>query len=529
MPGFRDKPIGDIARAAEIGQILVRHGAKSLAGALGVIPHPAKSIDPGELRPAAVVALLRDIGPVGIKLGQLLATRSDLFSRSWIAAFATLHDQVSPVPFEEIEPILAASWGADWRGEFTQFDEQPLASASVAQTYSASLLDGADVIIKVRRPGTAARMEADVRLLSRLAAVAEDRSPEIARYRPVEFLRTFGRNLAWEMDLAAEARACERIGGYLDTLGIKTPTIHWELTGIRVNVQERLYGTPASALEAGSTDPRVAAFARQYANAVLRMIILNGEFHGDPHPGNVFLIGEQDVGFIDFGSVGTLTKARREELVRLVMAIADEDTADVANVLLEWAGNPKVDRDGLTQNLDQLIGEFRGTVLSGIEFSHIFSRVFDLLRDYQLALPPDLAILLRTLLTAEGFARSFAPDYNIGEETRPIMLELFAERFSLGRNRANLKKVRRQLLALAAIMPDLLDNAAAIAKSGHVPVQIDPASFEKLAAIRRASQPVKGPVAAALIVSAALLANQSWVLASVAVALAGLVLLRKWR
>src|SRR3546814_10530412 len=96
------------------------------------------------------------------------------------------------------------------------------------------------------------------------------------------------------MDLAAEARACERIGGYLDTLGIKTPTIHWELTGIRVNVQERLYGTPASAIEAESTDPRVAAFARQYANAVLRMIILNGEFHGDPHPGNVFLIRSEE-------------------------------------------------------------------------------------------------------------------------------------------------------------------------------------------------------------------------------------------
>src|SRR3546814_20066970 len=103
-----------------------------------------------------------------------------------------LHDQVSPVPFEEIEPILAASWGADWRGEFTQFDEQPLASASVAQTYSASLLDGADVIIKVRRPGTAARMEADVRLLTRLAAVAEERSPEIARYRPVEDRKSAG-------------------------------------------------------------------------------------------------------------------------------------------------------------------------------------------------------------------------------------------------------------------------------------------------------------------------------------------------
>src|SRR3546814_14919533 len=119
------------------------------------------------------------------------------------------------------------------------------------------------------------------------------------------------------------------------------------------------------------------------------------------------------------------------------MAIADEDTADVANVLLEWAGNPKVDRDGLTQNLDQLIGEFRGTVLSGIEFSHIFSRVFDLLRDYQLALPPDLAILLRTLLTAEGCARSFAPR---SEERR--VGKSVAVRLALGGRRTVRKKKR---------------------------------------------------------------------------------------
>ena len=528
MSALPEKSIGNIARAAEIGQILVRHGAKNLAGALGIIPYPNGSIDPRELRPAAVVALLRDIGPVGIKLGQLLATRSDLFSEPWIAAFTTLHDQVSPVPFAAIEPVLASSWGEDWRADFAHFEEQPLASASIAQTYSATLRDGTDVIVKVRRPGTAARMEADVRLLIRLAAIAEARSPDIARYRPAEFLRTFGRNLAWEMDLAAEARACERIGGYLDTIGVKTPAIHWELTGLRVNVQERLYGTPASALGGRSDDPQVAGFAKRYANAVLRMIILNGEFHGDPHPGNVFLIGKQDVGFIDFGSVGTLTKARREEIVSLVMAIAAEETGEVANVLLEWAGNPNVDRGALASDLDQLIGEFRGTVLSGIEFSAIFSRVFDLLRDYQLVLPPDLAILLRTLLTAEGFVRSLAPDYHIAEETRPIMMELFAERFSFGNARASLKKVRRQIFGLSASLPDLLANAASIVRSGYVPVQLDPASVERLAAGRHEGQSIKGPVAAAFIVSAALLVDQSWLLGGASLALAGLVLLRKW-
>jgi ubiquinone biosynthesis protein len=381
MTASRVYPISNIARAAEIGQILVRHGAKNLAGALGVSPHPDGVIDPREFRPAAMVAFLRDIGPVGIKLGQLLATRSDLFTEHWITAFSTLHDQVAPVPFAHIEPVLASSWGEDWRSDFAQFEEQPLASASIAQTYSARLRDGSEVIVKVRRPGTSARMEADVRLLVRLAEIAEGRSPDIARYRPVEFLRTFGRNLAWEMDLAAESRACERIGAYLDTIGIKTPAIHWELTGLRVNVQERLYGRPASSLSISLGDPKVAAFARNYASAVLRMIILNGEFHGDPHPGNVFLIGEQDVGFIDFGSVGTLTKARRDEIVRLVLAIAGEETREVADVLLGWAGEPKVDRDALAVDLDQLIGEFRGTVLSGIEFSQILSLDYDLLRD----------------------------------------------------------------------------------------------------------------------------------------------------
>lgn len=114
------------------------------------------------------------------------------------------------------------------------------------------------------------------------------------------------------MDLAAESRACERIGAFLETIGVKTPTIHWELTGLRVNVQERLYGRPASSLGAVSDDPRVAAFAKSFANAVLRMIILNGEFHGDPHPGNVFLIGERDVGF-------SISAARGSNLVKCLI------------------------------------------------------------------------------------------------------------------------------------------------------------------------------------------------------------------
>lgn len=529
MSDVADKPIGELSRLTELGRIFARHGAKSLAGAMGIIPHAQKDLDHEQLRPAAVVALLGDVGPVGVKLGQLLATRGDLLSDDWINAFATLQDQVEPVPFSAIEPVFIASWGEEWEAEFTAFEREPIASASIAQTYAAALRDGTEVIVKVRRPGAAARLEADMRLLVRLAGVAARRSQDIARYRPVEFLQTFGKNLSREMDLAAEARACERIGGYLETLGAKTPAIHWDLTGLKINVQERLPGTPASQLDQTGGDAPNTAFAKRYADAVLRMMILNGEFHGDPHPGNVFRMEANQVGFIDFGSVGFLSGTRRQEIIQLIFAIAGEQARDAAGLLLEWAGNPPVDRDRLAIDLDELIAEFRGTVLSGVEFSVIFDRVFALLRDYRLVLPPDLAILLRTLLTAEGFVRSFAPDYNIAEETKPIVAELLSERFSLGATRKQLASLPGQLFGLSKLLPELTSSVTKIVRAGAIPVTIDGPGVAEQNQSPTANQAVKGPVVAALIVSAALLVDQSWILASVALAAALLALLWKWR
>jgi len=527
MKHDRENTVGELTRLAELGQIFARHGLKNLGSLLGIMPVSEKEPDPEDLRPASVVALLRDVGPVGIKLGQLLATRSDLFTQPWISAFGTLHDQVEPLPFDKIEPVIVSAWGSDWEREFAAFERKPIASASIAQTYVATLLDGSETIVKVRRPSMAARIEADMRLLIRLAGIAERRSSDIARYRPVEFLQTFGKNLAREMDLAAEARACERIGGYLEMLGVKTPAIHWELTGITINVQEAMTGMPASRRPT-SVPAENARFAKNYADAVLRMILLNGEFHGDPHPGNVFWMEGSQVGFIDFGSVGFLSGARRQEIVRLIFAIANEQTDKVADLLLDWAGNPIVNRAQLVVDLDELIGEFRGTALAGIELAAIFNRVFKLLRDYRLVLPPDLAILLRVLLTAEGFVRSLAPDYNIAEETRPIVMQLFAERFSIGAARDHFTKVRSGLLDVTASLPDLIEHVASIARSGTIRVSLDPASLNHLTREGDRTTSVKGPLVAALIVSAAILADQSLVLSGIALALGAFALFRKW-
>ena len=174
-----ENSVGELTRLAELGQIFARHGLKNLGSLLGFMPVSENEPDTEDLRPASVVALLRDVGPVGIKLGQLLATRSDLFTQPWISAFGTLHDQVEPLPFDKIEPVIVSAWGSDWEREFAAFERNPIASASIAQTYVATLLDGSETIVKIRRPGMASRIEADMRLLTRLAGLAERRSSDI--------------------------------------------------------------------------------------------------------------------------------------------------------------------------------------------------------------------------------------------------------------------------------------------------------------------------------------------------------------
>ena len=158
------------------------------------------------------------------------------------------------------------------------------------------------------------------------------------------------------------------------------------------------------------------------------MIVINGQFHADPHPGNVFFLDDGMLGLIDFGAVGTLLPKRREELVRLGLAIASQDTSGVVDILMLWAGDPDVDRFRLEEALAELIDRFSNVLLEQIDLSDIFQRVFALLREFHLTLPPDLALVLRTLLTAEGFVRRIDPHFNIASELAPIAKDLIRER-----------------------------------------------------------------------------------------------------
>lgn len=500
------EPMRERDRFAQLLLLFGRHGLRGLAARLGLGAAAADELEAA--RPEAVVAVLRDVGPVGVKFGQILAMRSDLLGPEWIGALSTLQDRVPPLPFEDIEPVIRETIGGPIEQTFASFEREALAAASIAQVHAATLLDGTPVIVKVRRPGIERIVDADLRLLRRLARAAERRVPEIARMKPDELLRYFAESLDREMDLSAEGRSSEAVGAFLGTLGIRTARFHWEISGRRMNAQERIDGIKATDLDAA----RAAGFdlpdlARTYAQAILRMIIFNGQFHADPHPGNVFFV-DGTLAFIDFGAVGNLLPRRREELVRLALAIAAEDTAGVVDILMDWAGDPDVDRHRLELALAELIERFRDIVLEQVDLAEIFELVFRLLREFQLALPPDLALVLRTLLTAEGFVRRIDPRFDIAAELAPLARELIAERTSPTRLRAEARKLLSAAGRAALSAPDMIGQIEKVARTGAIPVTLARADVERLRdsnRTRAAGDPFLIP--AALIVSASVLAS----------------------
>lgn len=516
---LREPSLNDRDRVAQILLLFGRHGLKGLAGLLGLGPARAEAALE-HTSPEAVVALMRDLGPVAVKFGQLLAMRSDLLEHQWTAALSTLQDRLPPLPFEMLRPIVEEAVGAPLGSAFRSFDEVALAAASIAQVHAATLTDGREVIVKIRRPGIERQVDADLRILRRLARLAQRRLPAIARLRPDELLRHLGENLAREMDLGAEARSSDSIGAFLTTLGVRTAGFEWELTGRRVNIQERLRGVPASDLDAAHRHGvPLAAMAHTYAQAVLRMVIINGEFHADPHPGNVYFLEGGGLAFIDFGAIGSLRPQRREELVRLGLAVATNDIAAAVDVLMAWAGDPPVDVRQLEHDIAELIARLSNVPLGEVDLAEFVPLAFRLLRQHQLALPPDLVLVLRTFLTAESFVRRMDPSFHIAAELGPLATELMRERASPARLKAEGVRLLGALGRVALLTPGLVGQLERFARTGAVPVSVSSADPERSGPHRRrAADPHLLP--AALAVAGAIVYAPEPRLAAVAVALA---------
>src|SRR5690606_18585219 len=296
-------------------------------------------------------------------------TRVDLLPPRWIEELSGLQNAVPAVGFEQIRPQLAEDLGADPETVFAALEQVPMAAASLAQAHRARLQDGTPVVLKVRRPGIRDVVEADLRLLAHLARIVEKQMPELRRYHPSDMLRQFAASLRRELDFAAECRNAERIArNFEGRADIVIPKVYWAWTCERLNVQECLDGIPGrdlAAVDAAGLD-RVQ-LARTGAGIVLKMVLEDGFFHADPHPGHIFYMPGGAIGVIDFGMVGHVSEPRRFQIVQLLHGLVDQDSGSVAEVLVDWTGDsPDVDEARLQESVGRFVDQYRGVPLKDL-------------------------------------------------------------------------------------------------------------------------------------------------------------------
>jgi len=475
----------DLPRLKEISGVLIRHGLGEFAQRLRMPRGKEKSDEwmSGQTSdssntlptPARVRLAFEELGPTFIKLGQILSTRVDVFSPDWIAEFEKLQNQVPPIDPGQVSQLIHAALGAAPEDLFCSFEPVPIGSASIAQVHRAVLHSGQTVAVKLRRPDIVNKVQADLRILTHLAALLETEFADSRRYQPQQIVKQFSRSLEREMDLEVEARSMERFSrDFAGDPHVVVPGVHWEYTNSAINVQDFMDGTCScrpSLLREKGFDP--AELARLGADAVLKMILVNGFFHADPHPGNVIFQQGPHIAFIDFGMVGRLSHARRDEIVDLLAALAQRDEGAMMDVLSEWTGSTQVDEALFASDIGELMFAYEHVPLKNISISQLIGDIMALIRDHSILLPPDLALLFKALITLEGLGRQLNPDFLLIDHLTPFVERLVRARYRPASLLQRGKRTLGETFAMVSGLPRDLARLGKDMRHGKFSVNLD--------------------------------------------------------
>ncbi|VFR16713.1 Ubiquinone biosynthesis monooxygenase UbiB [plant metagenome] len=485
--------VRDRQRLQEIVSVLLRHGFGEIAERLTLrtwlpgrdapLPPAVEAATPAQrLRMA-----LEQLGPTFVKLGQMLATRADLLPPEWTRELERLHAGVTPVPWDEIASQIEEDLGAPVGAVFPGFVTEPVAAASMAQVYRATLPDGGAVVLKVRRPGLRRAIEADLRLLDHLVALASQHWPALERYRPREVMANLAAALREELDFRQEGRNTDAIAAVLaQREDVLIPRIHWAWTSERLLVMDFVQGaSPGDSAAMAALGADGPVLARRGAEAFLQMAFEGGVFHADPHPGNLFALPGNRVAFIDFGMVGRLSPRRRQQLLSLVAAIVQADADGLAAVMLDVSEGGVPDLPELSRASERFVARHAGGVHNLVQ---ALEDLMAVVRDARLFLPADLALLFKALATADGMLRRLDPAIDLIAVAAPIVRREMLARHSPDEIAKRGKAAAAQLYGVVQDVPQVLRLVLYHLKQGKVNAQIEVQHLDRVSgALERAA------------------------------------------
>lgn len=432
--------IRHINRYREVASVLARHGFGLILEEMGLInllslPKRIFRIEE-EVDPQTLGARLRkaieELGPTYVKMGQIASTRPDILPEYVINELEKLQDQVPPFSFSEACKIVEAELGAVPSEIFMEFVETPIAAASIGQVHYAVLKSGEEVAVKVQRPMIAHTIETDLEILLDLAGLAERRIEWAGHYHVREMVEEFARSLRSELDYSIEGRNAEKIGKqFAEDSTIRIPKVYWEYSKKKVLTLEFMRGIKLSQIEnIENLGYKREVLAENLIRAMFKQILLEGFFHGDPHPGNIFVLPGQIISFIDFGMVGRLSPDMKHNFASLVIAMMRQKTEEMIDAVFEMGIAPEdIDRKVLFRDVDLLREKYMDVPLSQVHLGEAVNDLFHIAFRHRILIPSDLVLLGKSLLSLEGIVERLDPNISIVNIAEPYGLQLLKERF----------------------------------------------------------------------------------------------------
>jgi ubiquinone biosynthesis protein len=449
---------------------------------------------------------LTELGPTGIKLGQVLSTRPDVVGIGLATELEQLQSATPATPFPAIHAILEQELGRPPEEVFVELAEEPLASASLGQVHVARLaFDGEEMVVKVQHPDVRRQVEIDLEILSGLANLA-DGVPELRNYQPSAIVAELERTLERELDYRKEESSLVQFRELLaNNPCVHIPEPRRDLTTERILTMERLVGIKLSEREAlQETGLDLEAIARRGADLYLEMIFEHGVYHADPHPGNILLLDDEVIGLIDFGMIGHLDEPLQDDIESMLMAVIEGDGVLITSIIARVGRVPEsLDRAALGVEVSDFVAHYSRLPLDSFDLTGALQEMTELIRRYQIVLPARLAMLIKTLIVLEGSARRLAPGFNLLEVVQSFHRRSILRRLSPRRQLRRLRRLQSELQQLLEVAPRAVVEITEQIRSGRFEIHLQHRGLEP-----SVNRLVLGLLASALFLGSSLLVAQ---------------------
>lgn len=426
---------------------------------------------------------LEELGPTFIKMGQILSTRSDILPKDIIKELEKLQDKAPAFSFDEVKSVIQNEFGENLEEAYAEFEPTPLAAASIAQVHKALLWSGKTVVVKVQRPGIEKIIAQDMRILEDIAKFVDNHTKYGKIYNFTKMVEDFKKRLEEELDFRIEGGNAEKFKkNFLKDKKVKIPSIIWTHTTRRVLTMEYIDGIPLNdfnAIDEAGLDR--GTIARNLAKSVLNQILRDGFFHGDPHPGNIMVLEDGTIAFLDFGMVGSLSSERKRQFSKMLLGIVYKNSRMIVESVIDLnAMTLNVNMKKLEKDINNLRDRYVEIPLEKLKVGEVLNGIFDLVFLYNIVIPNEFNMLAKSLITLEGIVEKLDPKISVLEVAKPIAKQLIPRMFSTQHMKEEIINATMDYGRLIKELPSFLLNFLRKTEEENYAVELKIRDFENL-------------------------------------------------